>query len=159
MRGSWIKRMAAVAVVLAAATTVAGSALAKRHGGEHGRGNLLGHIERGVDRLELTTETKQAVYAVLDGARSERRALGDQLRAAHEQMKAALDAPAPSLDAVLAQAESIGVLETQAKKIELAAVVKVRQLLTNEQWKQLRDAQGHGKHGRCAGGGDEPAPT
>jgi Spy/CpxP family protein refolding chaperone len=151
-----MKRTAVVAVMLAVATTVAGTALAKRHGGPGGRGNLLGHIERGVERLELPAETQQAVYAALDEARTQRRALGDQLRAAHEQMKATLDAAAPSLDAVLAQAESIGALETQAKKIELGAVVKIRPLLTDEQWQQLRDARGHGKHGRCAGDGPPP---
>jgi Spy/CpxP family protein refolding chaperone len=143
--------------MLAAVATVAGTALAKRQGGPGGRGDLLGHIERGVERLELAADTKQAVYAALDEARTQRRALGDQLRAAHDQMKATLDATAPSLDAVLAQAESIGALETQAKKIELAAVVKIRQLLTDEQWQRLRAAHGPGQHGRC--GRDEPAPA
>lgn len=158
MRGSWMKRTAMLGLVLAATATVAGGALAKPHGGGgHGRGNLLMHIERGVERIELTAETKQAVYAVLDGARNERRALTDQIRTARDQMKAALDAETPSLDAVLAQADSIGALETQAKKIELAAVVKVKSLLTDEQWKELREARGPGKHGRCSG--DEPTPA
>ena len=157
MRGSWMKRTAMIGLALAASATVASGALAKPHGG-HGRGNLLSHIERGVERIELTAETKQAVYAVLDEARSERRALTDQIRTAREQMKASLDAETPSLDAVLAQADSIGALETQARKIELAAVVKVKGLLTDEQWKQLREARGErGKHGRC--GGDEPTPA
>jgi Spy/CpxP family protein refolding chaperone len=75
---------------------------------------------------------------VLDDARNQQRALSDQIRAAHEAMRAALDAESPSLDAVLAQADSIGALETQSKKIELAALVKVRGLLTDAQWKELR---------------------
>jgi Spy/CpxP family protein refolding chaperone len=149
MRGSCMKRTAAVAVALAAAATIAGGALAKRPGGPGGPGgrdHLLGHIERGVERLDLTADTKQAVYAAIDEARTQRRALGDQIRAAQEQMKAALDAASPSLDAVLAQADSIGALETQAKKIELSAVVKVRSLLTDEQWKELQ-----AQRGECSG--------
>ena len=143
MQGSWIRRTATIAVMFAASTLVAGTALAKRDGGRHGHGRLLGHIERGVEQLELSAETKQAVYAVLDEARSERRTLAEQIRAAHEQMRAVLDAPSPALDAVMAHADSIGALETQAKKIELTAVVKVRGLLTDEQWRELRPNRRH----------------
>ena len=144
MRGSWTKRTAVIAVAIAAATAVAGSALATRPGGGPGGcgGHLLGRIEHGVQRLTLTPETKQAVYAVLDDARNQQRALGDQLRRAHEEMRATLDAPTPSLDAVLAKADSLGALETQAKKIELAALVKIRGLLTDAQWQELRPARG-----------------
>jgi Spy/CpxP family protein refolding chaperone len=53
-------------------------------------------------------------------------------------MRNALDADSPVTDTVLAQADSIGALETQAKKIELQAVIEVRKLLTPEQWRQLR---------------------
>jgi Spy/CpxP family protein refolding chaperone len=123
MHGSWMKRSTVIAMLLAATTMIAGAAVAERRGGRHGHDRLLRHIERGVERLELSADTKQAVYAALDEARGERRTLAEQLRAAHEQMRAVLDAPSPSLDAVLAQADSIGALETQATTIELAAGV------------------------------------
>jgi Spy/CpxP family protein refolding chaperone len=137
--------MAAVALVLAMATMVAANATANRHGGRPGHGSMLGRVEHGVEKLELAPETRKSIDAILDQARIERRPLREQLRAARAQMRTALDAESPSSDAVLAQADSIGALQTQAKKLELQALIQVRQLLTAEQWQQLRTQQGPGR--------------
>ncbi len=160
MQGSWKKRVAVMAVVLATGAMVAASATANRHGGRHGRGGMLGGIERGVDQLELTPENRKAADAIFDEARTELRALRDQRRAAHEQMKTLLDEQSPSLEAVLAQADAVSALETQAKKTELEAMVKVRQLLTTEQWQQLRTQHGPRRGGpRCDDAGDGRTPA
>ena len=75
-------------------------------------------------------------------------------------MKTLLDEQAPSLEAVLAQADAVSALETQAKKTELEALVKLRQLLTTEQWKDLRAQHGTGRGGpRCDGAGDGRTPA
>lgn len=145
MQSRWKKRMAAVALALATVTVVAANATANRHGGRPGHGSMLGRVEHGVEKLELAPETRKSVDAILDQARSQQRELRDQLHAAHEQMRTALDAESPSTDAVLAQADSIGALETQAKKLELQAIIQVRQLLSAEQWQQLRTQQGPGR--------------
>jgi len=142
MQGSSKKRLAVIAVVLAMTTLATVNAMANRHGGPPGRPRMLGKVEHGVEKLELAPETRKSVEAILDEARSQLRALRDQLHAAHEQMRTALDAESPSTETVLAQAESIGALETQAKKLELQAILGVRQLLTAEQWKQLRAQAG-----------------
>ena len=150
----WMKRAAAIALALATVSLAAGNAVANRHGGPRGPGRMLAGIERGADELELTPETRKSVDAILDAARDQQRTLRTQLRAAHEQMRSALDADSPATDAVLAQAESIGALETQAKKLELQAVIEVRKLLTPEQWKQLREQQRPGGPG-CRHGDEE----
>mgnify|MGYP006385307131 FL=1 len=160
MQGSWKKRLAVMAVVLATGAMFAANAMANRHGGRHGRGGMLGGIERGVDQLELTPENRKAADAIFDEARTELRTLREQRRAAHEQMKTLLDEQSPSLEAVLAQADAISALGTQAKKTELEAMVKVRQLLTTEQWKELRTQHGPGRGGpRCGEDGDGEKPA
>jgi len=147
MQDSRKKRLAVIAVVLATATTVAASAMANRNGGRHGPGGMLGSIERGIDQLELTPENRKAADAIFDQARAQLRALRDPSRVAHEQMRTLLDQQSPPLEAVLAQADSIGALELEAKKTELEAMVRVRQLLTAEQWQQLQMQHGPGRRG------------
>jgi Spy/CpxP family protein refolding chaperone len=156
MQRHWNKGIAAVAVMLATAMIIATNATANRHGGRSGHASMLGKVERGVENLELAPETRKSIDAILDQARTERRPLRDQLRAAHEQMRTALDAESPSSDTVLAQADSIGALETQAKKLELQALIEVRQLLTAEQWQQLRTQRGPG---RACRRGDSEKPS
>jgi Spy/CpxP family protein refolding chaperone len=53
------------------------------------------------------------------------------------------DAPAdradkPDLDAILAQADSLGALKTEARKAQLRTLVGIRGLLTPEQWTELK---------------------
>jgi Spy/CpxP family protein refolding chaperone len=145
MQRHWNKGIAAVAVMLATAMIIATNATANRHGGRSGHASMLGKVERGVENLELAPEARKSIDAILDQARTERRPLRDQLRAAHEQMRTTLDAESPSSDTVLAQADTIGALETQAKKRELQALIEVRQLLTAEQWRQLRTQRRPGR--------------
>ena len=150
----WMKRVAALALALAIVSLAAGGAVASRRGGPHGPGRMLAGIERGADELDLTPETRKSLDAILDAARDQQRALRPQLRAAHEQMRSVLDADSPATETVLAQADSIGALETQSKKLELQAVIEVRKLLTPEQWKQLREQQRPGGPG-CRHDDDE----
>lgn len=157
MQSNWKKRMAAVALGIATATLVAANATANRHGGGPGHGSMLGRVEHGVEKLELAPETRKSIDAILDQARTERRPLRDQLRAAHAQMRTALDTESPSTDAVLAQADAIGALETHARKLELEAIVKVRQLLTTGQWQQLQLQREAGRHGHHCN--DEQKPS
>jgi Spy/CpxP family protein refolding chaperone len=144
------KRIAAIALL--AATAVAFGSLratARPHGGGMcgARGAMLEKLERNVAGLGLAQKELDAVYQVIDQARREKRPLDAEVRAAHEHMRELLDQDQPSVDAVTAQADTIGSLTTQARKIELRAVVQVRNLLTPEQRKQL-----DGMHGRFARG-------
>jgi Spy/CpxP family protein refolding chaperone len=127
------------------------AAWAKPHGGAcGGRGaHKLEKLERDVAKLGLEQAQLDAAYQVIDEARKERRGLDAQIRAAHDRMRELLDQDAPDVDTVTAQADTIGALMTQARKIELRAAVQVRSMLTPEQRKQLAE-----KHDRFAKRGE-----
>ncbi|CAG0948404.1 hypothetical protein MYXO_00022 [Myxococcaceae bacterium] len=147
------KTKAAIAGVTALGIATAGAALAKPGGGCGGGGHALEHLERRVAGAGLPAATVQAIYARLDLARNERRALDASLEAAHERMRELLDADEASVDSVLAQADTIGALETEARKIGLRAMVDVRGLVTPEQWESL------GRPRRGDGGPPPEAPA
>jgi Spy/CpxP family protein refolding chaperone len=137
MRVSWRNHVVPAALV-AAALAGAGGALAGPPGGGCGAGGSpLGHLEHQVARAGLPPETAQAVYARLDQARAERRAIEGSLATAHEQMRTLLGQDAASIDAVMAQADAVGALETQMRKLDLQALVQIRSLVTPEQWEAL----------------------
>jgi len=137
-----------------AVTALGANAWARPHGGMcGGKGFALERLERGVATLELEQEKLDAVYQVIDQARGQRRGLDAEIRTAHERMRELLEQDAPSVDAVTAQADSIGELTTAARKVELRALVQVRTLLTPEQWQQLEKMRGERHHG----GEREPA--
>ena len=148
--GSW-KTLAAGAIAIAAVATATQQATA-RAGGTcgGGKGAKLEHLERDVARLGLPQDQLANVYEVIDQARVQRRAFDGELHVAHERMRALLDQDAPSVEAVTTQADSIGALQTEARKVELRALVQVRNLLTAEQWQQLEsEKRGHRFHDRA----------
>lgn len=139
--GSWKdarRSRTALAAVAVTAVLGAGGLAAARPGGGCGKGGPgLEQLEHGVARAGLPPETAQAVYQRIDQARTEQRVIESSLAAAHEQMRTLLDQDAPSADAVLAQADAIGALETQKHKLGLRTMLEVRSLLTPEQWEAL----------------------
>jgi Spy/CpxP family protein refolding chaperone len=145
--GNW-KIWAAGAIAIAAVAT-AGQQADARPGGScgGGKGAKLEHLERGVSRLGLPQQQLESVYQVIDQARVQRRAFDGELNAANERMRTLLEQDAPSVEAVTAQADSIGVLQTEARKVELRALVQVRNLLSPEQWQQLESKRGHRDRG------------
>lgn len=148
---SW-KTWAAGAIAIAAVAT-AGQQAAARPGGTCGgsKGAKLEHLERDVSRLGLPQQQLESVYQVIDQARVQRRAFDGELHAANERMRMLLEQDAPSVEAVTAQADSIGALQTEARKVDLRALVQVRNLVGTEQWRQLESKRGH--RGR---GGSKP---
>ena len=103
--------------------------------------------------LNRPADTSQAVFAALDKARADNRALFPEMRAAHERMRQLLAADEPSIDAVNAEADTIGALKARMGRTRLQALVTVRSLLTADQWQQLQATMHQGRH---HGGGDEP---
>ena len=150
-RESRSKQLATIALIASAAVALGtASAWARPHGGgmcKSGRGATLEKLEHKVAGLGLAQKELDAVYAVIDQARREKRPLDAEIRAAHDRMRELLEQEQPNVETVTAQADSIGALTTQARKIELRATVQVRSMLTPEQRKQLG-----GMHGRFARG-------
>ena len=118
-----------------------------------GRGHGLWGLEHGISQLDLPADTLQTVTQTIDQARTQEKAAREQIRAAQDQMHTLLEQTPPNVDQVLAQADSIGSLETQARKIELQAMLTVRGMLSTQQWQQLQSQRWH--HGEA---GPQSAP-
>jgi Spy/CpxP family protein refolding chaperone len=128
---------AAVALAMA----LAAPAVARPRGGPPD----LGRLEHKLEKLDLDTAVRERAWTILDAARDEERALRTQLRDAHEQLRALLEADAPDLEAVEAQADALGALRTQAHKLTLRTRLEVGALLTPEQREQLAERRHRGK--------------
>ena len=144
--GTGIALLGAVALALPA---VAGPG--SRHGGGPAK---LGRV---IEKLDLDEATLEKIDAVRDASRVERRKLRRQMRAAGKEMRALLKQDSPSEEAVLKQAEKLGEMRTQARKLRLSTMLKVRALLSPEQREKLRKymrsmRSGHGKGSRWHGG-------
>lgn len=132
-------RRFAIAAVAIATLAAGGVAAARPHGpgcGE-GRRSKLEKLERDLADLGLAKTELDSAYEVIDRSRKDRRALETEIRAAHERMRELLEQDAPDADAVAAQADTIGALMTQMRKIELRTSIQVRAMLTPEQRSEL----------------------
>lgn len=129
-------------VALALSTALAlglATAVASAHPGM-GPGPRGGFLERKLDSLGLAPETRAAVQKLLDDAKPAREASHQQIRQAHDAMKALLDAEPVDEAAVMAQADRIGALMTASRKQELRTLIQVRALLSPEERARLEQA-------------------
>lgn len=155
MRRSLSGFAASLALVLGAALAL-GSGASARSGG-HGFDHFS-RLELGLEQLELDSETRDFVYGVLDEARTSKRELREALHAEYEEMKVLLDQAEPDQEAVLAQADVIGKLRTEERKIELRAFVQVLGALDADGREALRSMSRdphrdpHHRGGGCEGG-------
>jgi Spy/CpxP family protein refolding chaperone len=95
-------------------------------------------LEKAVDELELPAEQRTAVQAVIDQARPAGEKLREDVKAAHEGMRALLEQPTVDEAAVMAQADAVGAAMTESRKHDLRTMLQVRALLTAEQRTQLK---------------------
>src|SRR5262245_31357339 len=159
-----IRKLQTVSLSLFVALALATSAFA-RPGGDHGPGKGF-FLQRQLEKLELPAETRTQVDAVFAESRTRQEALHQQIRAAHESMRSLLDQESVDETAVLAQADTIGSLMTEARKDDLKTLIQVRSLLTPEQRAALdQQMEAHrdnwrgkrgGKHGDCEHGEAKP---
>jgi Spy/CpxP family protein refolding chaperone len=127
------KRAARAALALAAVLGLAGAADAR----PDAHRPIGGLIERNAERLGLSGDARAAVQAVVDASGERHEALLAQLDAARDAMRALLSQPVPDTNAVMAQADAIGAIETQLHKNRLQAIMEIRALLTPEQRTEL----------------------
>ncbi|HTO54103.1 MAG TPA: Spy/CpxP family protein refolding chaperone [Myxococcota bacterium] len=142
-------------------------------GGPGGPG-MEARFEKKLDQLGLNDAQSQKVHAILDSAKPQRDAMRTQIRQAFQDMHALLDQDTPDQNAVLAQADKIGQLTTQAHKNMLTTLLAVRAELTPDQRSKLKESMrdhggrrfhrwhkgGPGNGGSDSGNGSStPAPT
>jgi Spy/CpxP family protein refolding chaperone len=149
MRSNWMMGAAGAALALVVVALLgAGMAESRpRHGGcqGHGPSARLDRLEAKLADLELDAETRAAAEQLIATARTEGEARRDELTSAREALHELLEQEAPALEAVLAQAEAIGALETESHKARLRSMIELRSLLGAERWQELRDSRHYGR--------------
>jgi Spy/CpxP family protein refolding chaperone len=113
--------------------TAAGVARAQEGDSRRMPGSL---VERHAERLGLDAATLASVQQIVRESGARDSEFGEQIAAARAQLRQLFDREA-GLAAVLAQAEKIGALETEARKSRLRALMDVRAKLTPEQLAEL----------------------
>jgi Spy/CpxP family protein refolding chaperone len=117
-------------------------------GGPGGGPGMQGRLEQELGKLGLSDAQNQKVQAILAGAKPQREEMRGQMRQAFQDMRALLDQDAPDQAAVLAQADRIGQIQTQAHKDMLTTLLAVRAELTPAQRTQLRESMREHMQGR-----------
>lgn len=105
----------------------------------------MSRLEEKIDALNLDDATRTAIHKAIDEGRVAQDDTRSQLRKAHRDLRAMLQMDSPQEDAVLAQSELIGKLETAQRKQALHTMLTIQALLTPEQRASLREAmRSHG---------------
>ena len=130
--GLWI---AALALGSFATVAAAGGGGHCKHAGAgwHGRPPGLEHLERRIDRLDLSADVRTKAFAVVDASRGEERSLREKTRAAHEELRAMLESGAPNAKKLDEQIDELGSLRTQLHKQYLHTLIQVGALLPEDQ--------------------------
>jgi Spy/CpxP family protein refolding chaperone len=141
--------MAALATGLlatAAATSAGAFGGHCRHGGRDGGrgGPSTARLEHRLERLVLSADVRAKALAIVDASRSEDRALREQTQAAREELRASLSAGGePDRNALDAQIERIGALETEHHKQFLHTLIAVGAVLPDAQRAQWFEPPHH----------------
>lgn len=105
--------------------------------GPHGGADSGRFLEMLADRLEVDEETRGAIDEKFQASREQAEPLRAELHGRHVALREMLRADEPDREAVMAQAERIGELETGLRKLRLATLLEVRALLSDEQRAEL----------------------
>ena len=132
----------------------------------HGPGGPGARLEKHLKTLGLDPTQQEKVQAILDAAKPQREQIRSQMRAAFEDMHKLLDQETPDQAAVLAQADKIGQISTEAHKEMLKTLLAVRAELTPDQRAKLKaEMMKHGggrwrhhRGGEQGAGGAAPEP-
>jgi periplasmic protein CpxP/Spy len=150
------RTLSLMALLLAALPFVVSPAHAEPGDGPGGPGGPGRRLERMIQTLGLDATQQKKVQAILDAAKPKREEIRGRMHKAFDEMRALLDQDTPDQAAVLAQADRIGAISTEAHKAMLTTLLAVRAELTPEQRAKLKEEmQKHGPgrwHHRHRGG-------
>jgi Spy/CpxP family protein refolding chaperone len=124
------------------------------HGGQHHERFL----EKYADRLDVDDETREQIEGKFASSREEAAPLREELHDAHRTLREMLHADEPDRDAILAQADRIGALDTLLRKLRLTTLLEVSALLSDQQRAEMISIREEHKQSRiepmleaCAG--------
>ena len=95
-------------------------------------------ILRHADEIGLDERTREEIEAIVAETQPRGEQLATDLRAAHEEMRALLSADRPDRAAVMKQADVIGELETERRKLRFDAMLRIQERLGPDQRSALR---------------------
>jgi len=154
----WLTRTALLAVTFFALLATPAFADPPGPGGPRGPGGGMGMLQHKLSKLGLQPDQQSKIQAILDAAKPQREQLKAQMHKAFDDMRVLLDQDTPDQNAVLAQADVIGQLTTEAHKDMLTTLLAVRAELTPAQRAKLKEemhAHGGGRWHRWHRGGDQ----
>ena len=102
------------------------------------RAGGLHRLERLADKLELDDAARAAFQRSIQRSRDQAMVLRKKLRHRRRELRTLLEQQRPSETQVMRQADRIGRLQTQLKKLRLRGMLRLRALLTPEQRSKLR---------------------
>jgi Spy/CpxP family protein refolding chaperone len=126
--------LALVVVVLLGASMAESKDGRGCHG--HDKGARFDRMEAKLAELELDEQTRAAAQQVIATARTEGEARREELSDAKRALRELVEQEA-AVDAVMAQADAVGALQTEAHKAKLRTLLELRSLLGAEQWEEL----------------------
>jgi Spy/CpxP family protein refolding chaperone len=144
MRSNWLMGAAGAALALVVVALLgASTALSNpRHGGCQGRAPHA-RLEARLGDLNLDAETRAKAEQLLVQARTEGKSRWTELRDARRAMRDLLEQDSPAVEPLMAQADAVGALETEAHKAKLRTLIELRALLGPEQWQALKSSLHH----------------
>lgn len=98
----------------------------------------------------------EQILGIMEANKENAEMLRTELQAAHEELRALLEAEVPDRDAVMQQLEAVGAMETDMRKQHLSVELEIRALLTAEQWEAFRPPMGPHMRGGGPGGPGGP---
>ena len=147
MKSNWMAGAAGATLALVVVALLgAGIAHSKPGGACHGKRGSMGRLEAKLDELSLDANTRAAAAQVIAKARSEGETRREEMRDARHALHELLEQEAPAVDQVMAQADALGALQTDAHKAKLRTLLELRALVGPEQWKELKGSLRH-QHG------------
>lgn len=125
---------------LGLALLLVGAGAARAEGprwGGHGPPPMERVLERHAERLGLDDETRERIGAISDETHAAAEPLLEQLHELREQLHEALSAETPEESQVMSLADRIGAAETEARKLRLRSMLRIRALLSPAQREEL----------------------
>jgi len=145
MRSNWLMGAAGAVLALGVVALLGASPAVPnaRHGGACDGRSPHARLEGKLGDLTLDADTRAKAEQLLAQARTDGKARWGELRDARRAMRDLLEQDSPAVEPLMAQADAIGALETEARKAKLRTMLELRALIGPEQWQALKSSLHH----------------
>ena len=106
--------------------------------GPRGPMGMLGGLGPAIHQAGVTEDQQQQIKAVMDSHRDEFRAIGERMKAAHEGMRALVEADTIDEGAIRAKTQEVAVVEADQAIVGAKVRAEILTLLTPEQLEKVK---------------------